>query len=475
MGRHDVFPMSKAVTIAWFKSHSRVFLILITVLGLTLITGGFAYYSFTLAVKESIDEVEVDIESITLTDITSTTISGFVTGQLSGSDSENGKITQLQLNLLYQNEVIGKSNIPSGDITIKENHKFNATASLSIINYNVLGLFFADFLTYENVTVVITGKVTIEAKMLLPISVNNPVSKTVVIEGMNGTSPKIEEIDLIRGLEDILLLKITFSLFNPTSLSIPIDSFDLFVYYNNFRIGKLVLPYITLLKGQNLFSGEITLWKNVSSIISNMLASILMGKDVNFDIKAEMGSILGNIIFNTELPLLENVSLVSPSNHSLIDDFRILDTVIFLNYTFPLSLDVNYKIITQAIVYNPLNFALNITHIHFSLYFCDSDGVKILGGLVWKSDPKYHIFITKITSDYPIGAPLTLKANATTSVNFVFLGESLELGLRLYDEYVKNKLYLDIENGFINVNIQEFNLYIHFEYNDIYFPANRSV
>jgi hypothetical protein len=113
-----------------------------------------------------------------------------------------------------------------------------------------------------------------------------------------------------------------------------------------------------------------------------------------------------------------------------------------------------------ATIYNPFNFAINITYLEYDIYFDDADGVFPVYA------PKNDIFINKTIKDYSL-SPIELNSKIQYDMDVLISSSTPELVARLLDEYVKTNLKIDIKNGIMRGEIGEFTFEIEFSFSDI--------
>ena len=133
-----------------------------------------------------------------------------------------------------------------------------------------------------------------------------------------------------------------------------------------------------------------------------------------------------------------------------------LEITISLPSTFIITANMD------ATIANPFNFAINVTHLDYEVYFDDADGCYIppVGP---NYAPENHIFITYIDNSSSVEINANSEQILQESVNI----NNKELAFRLNDEKNKGNLKIDITNGIMHVLIGEFSIEIEFSFSKI--------
>jgi hypothetical protein len=116
-----------------------------------------------------------------------------------------------------------------------------------------------------------------------------------------------------------------------------------------------------------------------------------------------------------------------------------------------------------------MSFIINISDFQGDIYFDDTDGYNFGPGFIAGS--LYHIYIDNVNfSKWNIN-PLELPASGNAQDTTTSSINNLNLGLRLEDERLKDQLYVDIEDGVIDLQIGGFQITLsNLEFNNIYIP-----
>jgi len=120
-----------------------------------------------------------------------------------------------------------------------------------------------------------------------------------------------------------------------------------------------------------------------------------------------------------------------------------------------------------ATIGNPTNFQITIESMFYAVYFNNTDGVGCspLGVCVYY--PEDNVLMANIAEpgpNPPIQNPLpvTMLPNGRTVASIRFAMNSTEQCLRVASEFSKNKLYVDVKDGLIAVDIYNFQVNITF-------------
>ena len=119
----------------------------------------------------------------------------------------------------------------------------------------------------------------------------------------------------------------------------------------------------------------------------------------------------------------------------------------------------------NATLYNPFNFAVNITYLNYDVYFDDDDGYTIpfgnSGGVL------NDIMLGNIEKNYS-SSPIEMNSLAQIDIGESLSSSNQEVVERLYSEHIlENDLTINIKNGIMHGEIGEFTFEIEFSFSDI--------
>lgn len=170
----------------------RVFILVIGV----LLVGGIAISAIVLQtwidneVQKQLENTETNINSVSITDITFYPMAANLTVNISASNPHDIVVTldETQFKILYKGTQFGLIYLP--EIIIEEYVTFliiNTTLELTGISLSAYWTFFSDFISDDNVTVRVTGPLTMHAPALFLVvtsSITYDTNITVSTEGI---------------------------------------------------------------------------------------------------------------------------------------------------------------------------------------------------------------------------------------------------------------------------------------------------
>jgi hypothetical protein len=116
-----------------------------------------------------------------------------------------------------------------------------------------------------------------------------------------------------------------------------------------------------------------------------------------------------------------------------------------------------------------MSFIINVSDFQGEIYFDDTDGYNFAPGFA--DSALNHIYIDDVNfSKWNIN-PLELPASGNAQDTTISSINNSTLGLRLEDERLKDQLYVDIEDGVMDLQIGGFQITLsNLEFNNIYIP-----
>ena len=131
----------------------------------------------------------------------------------------------------------------------------------------------------------------------------------------------------------------------------------------------------------------------------------------------------------------------------------------------------SYTVNTLFTIYNPMNFAVQVSGFTGMIKYNDSDGAVNPLNVISPFEPQSNI--TLMTASFPSWAtiPLDLPASSRNTGAYPFSGSNIEQASRLYDEHVsKNRLKLNIYGAQVSFKIGGFTATVTIDITNI--PVN---
>jgi len=272
-------------------------------------------------------------------------------------------------------------------------------------------------------------------------------------EAIEDADISVDSIEVQSADESSLTVNISGTIENPSPVDATIDPMNLTISYDGSEFGETQTTTITAQAGNSTFNQICVVTITDPVQFGLFLTEFVSESSVFVDINGTANITAAGIL------LTKNISKsveVDGKTDELIQSVNLL----FINLEIsPLDMSAN----VSATLYNPFNFAINITYLEYDVYFDDGDGVTLPSYYA----PKTDIFIEHIERNYS-SSPIEM--NSLTHLDMIESMESddLELVTRLFYEYaIDDDLFIDIKNGIMHGEIGEFTFEIEFSFSDV--------
>ncbi len=277
---------------------------------------------------------------------------------------------------------------------------------------------------------------------------------------IEGAEVSINSVEVQSADESSLTVNMSGEIKNPTSIDATIDPMNLSVGYDGKIFGTTQTTSISAQAGNSSFNQICEIIITDSDQFNLFLTSFVKNPTVTVDISGTANITTAGVSINKEIS--KSIE-IDGQTEDLIRSIKLLFLTLEVIPTSELNAYVN------ATLYNPFNFAFNITYLEYDAYFDDADGVITPGYA-----PKNNILIEHIEKNYS-SSPIEMNPKAHLDVEESISSTDVELVTRLFDENFKNQLEIDIKNGIMHGSIGEFTFEIEFSFTDIPLSVNSSV
>ncbi|MBD3193283.1 MAG: hypothetical protein GF308_21795 [Candidatus Heimdallarchaeota archaeon] len=412
----------------------------------------------TEAILSGLNGLPFSIESLNISDIKDDELSVEIEANVNNTGTIEATFAALQVDINFKDQKVGK--ITEKNVTFVQGlNQFIFIASLNATNNQLI----EDFIENETLDLVLDGAIQLKEsdseEDYIPIFTRN-----FELAGLDGLDPSIISMDLMNTMQNTLIMAVNTSLDNPSNLDFTLSELNIDISYQGEWIGDAAGSNLTLIKGQNTFILTATLSGN-ETLLSELLTQYLAGDNITLSFNVStilMGSEGYEMTINQLLPDIE-IPGITEDLVGVSVDMITLDLG-------DLPSSVTYTIGTTITIYNPMNFAINVTAFEGRLEYDDLDGASYSIPFVdsWSYPAKNDIFLTDLDFDWST-TPLELASYGNASDYYQFSDSDIEQGIRLYDEYVdKNQLYVDVVQGIVTIQIGSFEISITVEIYDIF-------
>ncbi|MHA1213943.1 MAG: DUF3712 domain-containing protein [Candidatus Hodarchaeales archaeon] len=396
---------------------------------------------------------DIAIISLVLTNASSNAVDLNVTILIKNPTSSALDLDNVTFDLFYESQFLG--NLTLTNLTIQPgSSEYEVALHALVSNQTLITELISDYLNDKTVEINVTGTAS-GGNMLSTILQN--YQNMIVLPNLD-LNFSLESFDITNSSASTLDLELNITLNNPTDLEFTIDSLNVSIYYQGYKIGNVTSNPITLTPGLNHITllGVLSSQDNKANLES-FLSSYIKGETTTIIVNGSLYSNFSDILTgSTEIPINVSVPIIGIQT-DLIQGIEV--TMISISLS-PIGVTIS----AEATIQNPMNFDIEIITISYSLYFDDPDGAYFFP----TSYPaKNNIFITTLSEDYS-SSPLALATNTSDTISDSFTTANTELVVRLYDEYETNsRLKVDILSGSLTIKIGEFEITINFEFFDV--------
>ncbi len=275
-------------------------------------------------------------------------------------------------------------------------------------------------------------------------------------EAIEDAEISVNSVEVQSADESSLTVDISGEIENPSPVDATIDPMNLSIGYDGSEFGVTQTTTINAQAGNSTFNQicivTITDYVQFGIFLTDFISesSVFVDIDGTANVTAAGISITKNISKSVE---------VDGKTGDLIQSIDLLFITLTITPTFSMTANVN------ATLYNPFNFAVNITYLEYDVYFDDNDGYTIpfgnSGGIL------NDIFLGNIEKNYS-SSPIEMNSLAQIDIGESLGSSDQEIIERLYSEHIlENDLSINIKNGIMHGNIGDFTFEIEFSFSDI--------
>jgi hypothetical protein len=305
----------------------------------------------------------------------------------------------------------------------------------------------------ENVTIVINGA-RISGEILSGFLADYMCNLTIISHGRLGIN--IDKISISGGTSNALLLSILLTVTNPTTLEADLPTLYFDIYESGLEVGELTLAPTYIHIGENQLSTPATL-DGSNEHISSILSRHVNGTDVCLTIRGSSSN--ADSVLAQALVGFEQSAIIEGVTEPLITAVYIDDVDIHLNLGVTAYVTVH--------IHNPTGFTFNVTYLSSDLYFDDNDESSML---FWSYPAQSNIYLGNVIKT--LSPPMFLTGYQNETISTTLDVHSIELEVRLYDEYYNdNEFYVDAI-GYIIIKVGAFSVPVYFAQYDIFVPNN---
>ena len=441
----------------------KVYKILLIVGAVVVVATPAIFLSVYFGIQNRINETDVSITGISVTDLTDDSLTGAVNFTISDPTSADATFRILSFNVSYDDVLLGSGAVTTDEFSTQiANHTTAFTLAIADETY-FSQTFVDDFIDLENITLELD--VIIEFTGALAALPQKTITQSADIHGLNGLPVSIGSFELLSVADDELQLEVSALINNPSQITLSINNLYSDIFYTDTFFGNISKDDFVLNKGLNTL--EVTTWiGGEKSLLSDFLSAFIGGEviTIDLDLNISLNNFVGEDLKISKL--VEDVSVASVE-----DDLVSIEVqMITLSITGPSS--VNYEIHTIITITNPTGIAINITYFDGLVVYDDADGASFSIPFVgtWNYPADTNLTLTPVTFDWS-ASPLELAPSDSEEDTYVYSDNDVEQGVRLYDEYeLKNQLYVSIINGELTLEIDTFEITISVEIFNLHVP-----
>lgn len=439
----------------------KIVIEMLIVIGITVPS---IYLGVNWFVQQQIKNTSITVTSVEILDLSDNEMQMRVGFNLSGVEIEDVGFEVNDLTIKYKGTEFGNVSLSKNTFTGTAG-LYTTDATVKISNSTAYNGIITDFINSDVLNFTINGLIAFTGGLSsLP---DQPIEKSLAMDGLNGLIPEIQDFELLEATGTTLTFNLTAKFTNPTIMNCSLSNVWIDLLHNGTNVGNASTTSYQMKGGINLLSLNTTLGGN-NTALEQILGNFIMGKNQSITLKVntevKIANATAKFVINTTSSVLFkgiNVPLVT------VGDI-VLDIDITVNWGGA-SGAINVKVNTTF--HNPLSFSINVSNFVGDLYFDDPDGYSYLS---FSNTAQNHIFIDDFNfNDTWAGIPRKIDAKSAKS-EIISLAQinNFDMAARLNDEQQKSRLYVDVENGILNLKIGAFNATLTgLVFRDIYVPA----
>ena len=408
-----------------------------------------ALFSVNLTIKGT-GSLNITLGEVTLTKAEEELLHMKINLTIKNPTMITGMMGRITFNVKFNNSLVG--NLTTEELELRNGiYDISLNCTLFPNEIQAMTRILNKVFAGENVTIVINGA-RISGEILSGFLADYACNLTIISYGPLGI--KIDKISISGGTSNALLLSIILTVTNPTTLEadLPLLYFD--IYESGLEVGELTISPTYIHKGDNQLTVPAAL-DGSNEHISSILSRHVNGTDVYLTIRGSNSN--ANSVLAQALVGFEQSAVIEGVTEPLITAVYIDDVDIHLN--------LGITAYVTVYIHNPTGFTFNVTYLSSDLYFDDNDESSML---FWSYPPQNNIYLGTVVKS--LSPPMFLTGYQNETISASLDVHSIELEVRLYDEYYNdNEFYVDAI-GYIIIKVGAFSVPVYFAQYDIFVP-----
>ncbi len=278
----------------------------------------------------------------------------------------------------------------------------------------------------------------------------------------NQASPEVslENFEIIHVAKDNLTVDVNFTIDYPLSTQeIRFNLLEMEILFNDTLVATVDSNPSQFRSNMTSFRVNLTFTIITPQIYSWIIRKITQNETVSLQLQGKL-KIKGFLAIFPKFEINQDINITNSENLQISEYFNMTISNVYLD-----TENASYTIEGSLEILNPFNFPINITKIEGDISFNDPDGYV----LIFNFNPANDIELANIDLDWS-DSPLQLPANSTGSKNFTIENDAISaLAIpRLLDEINQERLYLNVYDAKIVIQIAGSDWEILFSLEDIY-------
>ena len=411
-------------------------------------------------------ELEIEVDSVELVESHGDSMTLRVHVRLFNPTFVYGTVPSIPLDVEYNGSVIG--DLETGEMYLDRGwNSLLLNLSVQGMDADDLDRFVGDFLAGGELNVTVRPSDDSEMGYLLSgVEFNVTIGTGVAVDITIGN------ITLTGTAEDSLSFRVDVGINNPSSLEVGMNDTLLDVFYKGYDIGNLSIDNQSILPGDNVISTDLVLTSSNKTLLEEVIAEYIAGNSTTFRIEGNYnvtspgasGPANWSLALDVVFPGVEESIITGITIDSIVPNINV-QMVGFPPVPQPV---VSYTVTLTAHMRNPTSMGFNVTHMVYDVYFDDADGAALvfMGQNILNYNARNGIKVTTI-DETPTPA-LGFNASEEKGYETVFVGNDVETGVRLDDEYKQDQLALHLLNGEMTLEIGAFTVDVPFEFRNVH-------
>ena len=414
-----------------------------------------------------VSPLDIVIISMQITNVTSTNVTVAVEVSITNPTSSTVSVGNITFITEYDNNFLG--NITLNPMTVEPGtHTYNLNVTFAPSNTTLLKELISAYINGEDIKLTVRGSAN-----------GTDVLSTILQKYINviqlppfNLQLQVMNFDIIGSTENTLEIGMNVSLNNPLLTYINLWNLTFNVYYNGQYIGNFTLDTLNLAPQSSVISINGTLDASANRTnIGEFLSLYMTGNDIPLEVQGTFYTNMSGLIDNSQLEITLEYTLPE-TGESIIQSVNLVSVTFNVYATSSLTgITVHTEIVANATatLNNPTNFSVNVTSLYYDIYYDDPDGARgtISGIFTYSYSPAYNIYVTTINKTLTT-TPIEMPPDNSTTISEQITLTDMELVLRMYTDYQNEKLYVNILNGLMTLQIGVFTVQVPFEFTQVH-------